>query len=101
MIELTREQQMSLVHGEETPPRVLDPVTHTRYVLLITSVTRRVLERTQLLVELSSAEGRQSGLRQDSVVNCVNILTVDKSKHPYPPPRSVLHRCTLAGRNPV
>ncbi len=49
-------------------------------VVQITSVTRRVLERTQLLVELSSAEGRQSGLRQDSVVNCVNILTVDKSK---------------------
>jgi len=49
-------------------------------VVQITSVTRRALERTQVLIELSSAEGQQSGLRQDSVVNCVNILTVDKSK---------------------
>ncbi len=42
MIELTREQQKSLVHGEETPPRVLDPVTHTRYVLLREDVYDRV-----------------------------------------------------------
>ena len=46
----------------------------------ITSVTRRALEPTQVLVELSSAEGQLSGLRQDSVVNCVNILTLDKGK---------------------
>jgi mRNA interferase MazF len=49
-------------------------------VVQITSVTRRALERTQVLIELSSAEGQQSGLRQDSVVSCVNVLTVDKSK---------------------
>ena len=49
-------------------------------VVQITSVTRRALEPTQLLVELSTAEGRQSGLRQDSVVNCVNIVTLEKGK---------------------
>ena len=49
-------------------------------VAQITSVTRRALEPTQLLIELASPEGQQSGLRQDSVVNCVNLLTLDKGK---------------------
>lgn len=49
-------------------------------VAQITSVTRRALEPTQLLIEISSPEGQQSGLRQNSVVNCVNILTLDKGK---------------------
>ena len=49
-------------------------------VVQITSVTRRALEPTQLLVEVSSPAGQQSGLRQDSVVNCVNILTLEKGK---------------------
>jgi mRNA interferase MazF len=47
-------------------------------VAQITSVTRRTLEPTQLLVEIVTPEGQQSGLRQDSVVNCVNLLTLDK-----------------------
>ena len=49
-------------------------------VAQITSLTRRALEPTQLLIELLTPEGQQSGLRQDSVVNCVNLLTLDKSK---------------------
>lgn len=49
-------------------------------VVQITSVTRRALEPTQLLIELAAPAGRQSGLRQDSVVNCVNLLTLDKTK---------------------
>lgn len=49
-------------------------------VVQITSVTRRALEPTQLLIELDTPAGRQSGLRQDSVVNCVNLLTLDKDK---------------------
>ena len=47
-------------------------------VAQITSLTRRALEPTQLLIELATPEGRQSGLRQDSVVNCVNLATVEK-----------------------
>ena len=47
-------------------------------VVQITSVTRRALEPTQSLIELVTPAGRQSGLRQDSVVNCVNLLTLDK-----------------------
>ena len=46
----------------------------------ITSVTRRAMEPTQLLVEIATPGGQQSGLRQDSVVNCVNLLTLDKGK---------------------
>lgn len=49
-------------------------------VVQITSVTRRALEPTQLLIELATPAGRQSGLRQDSVINCVNLLTLDKDK---------------------
>lgn len=49
-------------------------------VVQITSVTGRTLEPTQLLVEVSTLGGQQSGLRQDSVVNCANILTLDKRK---------------------
>jgi mRNA interferase MazF len=49
-------------------------------VVQITSATRRALELTQVLVELNSAAGKQSGLRQDSVVNCVNLLTLDQTK---------------------
>ncbi len=49
-------------------------------IVQITSLTRRVLEPTQLLIELASPEGQQSGLQQDSVVNCVNMLTLDKGK---------------------
>ena len=47
-------------------------------VVQITSVTRRALEPTQLLIGLATPAGRQSGLRQDSVVNCGNLLTLDK-----------------------
>jgi mRNA interferase MazF len=49
-------------------------------VVQITSVTRRALEPTQLLVEVSTFEGQLSGLRQDSVVNCANIVTLEKAK---------------------
>jgi len=47
---------------------------------MITSVTRRALEPTQLLVVITTPDGRRTGLRQDSVINCVNLLTVEQSK---------------------
>ncbi len=49
-------------------------------VAQITSSTRRAVEPTQLLIELATPEGKQSGLRQDSVVNCVNLATVEKAR---------------------
>ncbi|MDB5322589.1 MAG: transcriptional modulator of MazE/toxin, MazF [Phycisphaerales bacterium] len=49
-------------------------------VAQITSITRRAPEPTQIVINLATPEGRQSGLRQDSVVNAVNLLTLDKGK---------------------
>jgi mRNA interferase MazF len=49
-------------------------------VAQITSATRRAKEPTQLLIDITSVDGQQSGLRQNSVVNCVNLLTLDKAK---------------------
>jgi len=42
MIELTLEQRQAVARGEETPPRVVDPITHARYVLLREEVYDRV-----------------------------------------------------------
>ena len=47
---------------------------------MITSVTRRSLEPTQLLIEIATDDGKQTGLRQDSVVNCVNLMAVEQSR---------------------
>ena len=49
-------------------------------VCQITGTTHRVLEATQVPIDLNTLEGQQSGLRFDSVVNCVNLVTLDKSK---------------------
>jgi mRNA interferase MazF len=49
-------------------------------VAQMTSLTRRSLQPTQALIPIVSPEGQQSGLRQDSVVNCVNLLTLDESR---------------------
>ena len=48
-------------------------------VAQITGTTRRSLEPTQVLIETGTIEGRQSGLSFDSVVNCVNVVTLDKN----------------------
>src|SRR5262245_50881195 len=49
-------------------------------VTQITGTTRRALEATQVLIDLTTPDGQQSGLLHDSVVNCVNIATVTKIK---------------------
>jgi mRNA interferase MazF len=45
-------------------------------VVYITSNTSRSGEPTQILIDVSTPDGRQSGLKQTSVVSCENILTV-------------------------
>jgi mRNA interferase MazF len=47
---------------------------------MVTSVTHRALEPTQVLVETATADGKLAGLRQDSVVNCVNLLTIEQRR---------------------
>ncbi len=49
-------------------------------VAQITSSTHRAFEATQVLIQTNLAEGKQSGLLFDSVVNCVNVVTVEKSR---------------------
>lgn len=48
-------------------------------VAQITSVTHRAHEPTQVFIDLATEEGQQSGLLHDSVVNCVNLYTVEQS----------------------
>jgi len=48
-------------------------------IVQVTSLTRRAAEPTQVLIEFVTGEGQMSGLRQDSVVNCANILSLHKS----------------------
>ena len=49
-------------------------------VAMITTVTRRAMEPTQLLLDISTPEGQNTGLRQNSVVNCVNLFTIEQTK---------------------
>lgn len=44
----------------------------------ITGNIQRAGEPTQVLIEISTPDGKQSGLQFDSVVNCVNLLTLDR-----------------------
>jgi hypothetical protein len=42
MIELTLAQRQAVAREEETPPRVVDPITHARYVLVREEIYDRV-----------------------------------------------------------
>jgi mRNA interferase MazF len=48
-------------------------------VVQITGTTHRAAEPTQVLIEVNTPEGQQSGLRFDSVANCVNLVSLDKN----------------------
>ncbi len=49
-------------------------------VALITKNVSRVHEPTQLLIDVSTPEGRPSGLNQTSAVTCGNLFTVAQTK---------------------
>jgi mRNA interferase MazF len=49
-------------------------------VALITKNVSRVNEPTHLLIDVSTVEGRQSGLRHTSAVVCGNLFTVSQAK---------------------
>jgi mRNA interferase MazF len=49
-------------------------------VVLITRNISRIAEPTQMLIDVTTAEGRQSGLNQSSAVNCTNLFTVSQAK---------------------
>ncbi len=53
-------------------------IDDTILALITSSNRRRLGVATQFLVELTTPEGRQSGLRLDSVVQCENLVTFDQ-----------------------
>ena len=50
----------------------------TILALITSSRRRRVGATTQLFIDMTTAEGRQTGLRLNSVVQCENLLTYDQ-----------------------
>jgi mRNA interferase MazF len=71
----TKVQPVLVIQNDRDNQRLLNTI-----VAQITSVTRRALEPTQLLIDIATPEGQRSRLRQNSVVNCVNLLTLDRGK---------------------
>ncbi len=57
-----------------------DTLNHriTDTILAAISRSQHRASATQLLIELTTPEGRQSGLRQDSMMQCENLLTFDQ-----------------------
>lgn len=49
-------------------------------VAMITTQTQRAHEPTQLFIDVATPDGRASGLVRDSVVNCVNLYTVESGR---------------------
>jgi mRNA interferase MazF len=59
---------------------VLNQQLDDTILALITSSQRRVVgSPSQVLVDISSPEGKQTGLRLNSVVQCENLVTRDQS----------------------
>jgi mRNA interferase MazF len=50
----------------------------TILALISSSARRRVGAPTQLEIDISTADGQQTGLSIDSVVQCENLVTVDR-----------------------
>ena len=71
----TKVRPALVVQNDTDNARLLNTI-----VVQITGTTHRDLESTQVLIDATTPEGRQSGLRFDSVVNCVNVLTLDKGR---------------------
>jgi mRNA interferase MazF len=51
----------------------------TIIALITSSAQRFVGSPTQLIVDIATADGKQTGLRINSVVQCENLITLDQS----------------------
>jgi mRNA interferase MazF len=51
----------------------------TILALITSSKRRRVGAATQLFIDITAPDGRQTGLRMDSLVQCENLVTLDQS----------------------
>lgn len=49
-------------------------------VAMITSRIHRAGEPTQVLIDVATADGRLTGLHRTSVINCINLFTVEQAK---------------------
>jgi mRNA interferase MazF len=65
---------MLVVQNDQNNQRMTNTILAT-----ITSNTSRSDEATQLLIDISTPDGQQSGLLQNSVVSTENLLTVRQS----------------------
>jgi mRNA interferase MazF len=61
-----------VVQSDHNNSRLLNTV-----LAAITTTTHRTFEATQLLVEVATPEGQQSGLLFDSAVTCETLATVE------------------------
>lgn len=50
----------------------------TILALITSSRRRRLGTDTQLFIDITTIEGRQTGLRLDSIVQCENLITYDR-----------------------
>jgi mRNA interferase MazF len=64
-----------VVQADEFNRRLSDTII----ALITSSRSRFVGSATQLPVDIATTEGRESGLRLASVVQCENLVTIDKS----------------------
>jgi mRNA interferase MazF len=64
-----------VVQNDKDNGRLLNTI-----VAQITGTTHRAAQATQVLIELNTPEGAQAGVQFDSVVNCVNLVTLEKKK---------------------
>ena len=55
-------------------------LVNTIVVMITSRVHRAAREPTQLLIDVSTPDGRQSGLMMNSAVNCANVFTIGKNK---------------------
>src|SRR5512145_3229587 len=54
--------------------------TTNTVVAMVTSRTHRASQPTQVLIEIGTPDGQQTGLVMDSVVNCLNLFTLEQTK---------------------
>ena len=55
------------------------PQDDTILAMITSSRHRRVGAATQLVIAITTAEGQQTGLRLNSVIQCENLLTYDQA----------------------
>jgi mRNA interferase MazF len=66
----------ALIVQSDARNRLLD---HTIAVMISSVIGHAATDPTQLLIDVSTPEGMQSGLRKTSVVKCGNLYTIHES----------------------